>query len=343
MVAIGLCALSMHAQENQDSAKPAANTPQANPTLGFVERLSDQLDSLIPPDAVIEVLAEGFEWTEGPVWDKSKGRLLFSDIPVNTVFQWDQVNGLKKFLYPSGYTGQTPRGGEPGSNGLLFNKKGDLILCQHGDRRISRLRADGTFDTLVQYYKYRRLNSPNDAVYKSNGDLYFTDPPYGLEGKNQDPTKELLFNGVYRFSADGKMTKLTDRLTFPNGIAFSPDEKTLYVAVSDPNHPVWMAYDVNDAGLIENGRLFFNSSHLMGNNSPGLPDGLKVDMHGNLFATGPGGVLILSPEGTHLGTIRTGVATANCAWGNDGSVLYITADMYLLRIKTSTMGDRYMK
>jgi gluconolactonase len=169
--------------------------------------------------------------------------------------------------------------------------------------------------------------------------LYFTDPPYGLEGKNDDPKKELPFNGVYRLKRGGDLTLLTDKLTFPNGIAFSPDEKTLYVAVSDPKQAIWMAYDVKEDGTIANGRVFFDSTSSV-KSKKGLPDGLKVDAKGNLFATGPGGVLIFSPEGKHLGTINTGEATANCNWGNDGSVLYITADMYLCRIKTKTKGAR---
>src|SRR5262249_21191463 len=152
------------------------------------------------------------------------------------------------------YTGTTPRGGEPGSNGLTVDSLGRLVLCEHGDRRVSREEKDGTKTTLADRYEGKRFNSPNDLVYKSNGDLYFTDPPYGLEGRNDDPKKELSFNGVYRLSKDGKLTLLTKDLTFPNGIAFSPDEKTLYIAVSDPKHAVWMAYDVKEDGTIANGR-----------------------------------------------------------------------------------------
>jgi gluconolactonase len=212
------------------------------------------------------------------------------------------------------------------------------VLCQHGDRRVARLEADGQFRTLAAYYKFLRFNSPNDAVFKSNGDLYFTDPPYGLEGLNQSPKKELMFNGVFRVSPDGQVTLLTDRLSYPNGIAFSPDERTLYVNVSDGERPVIMAYDVEPAGTITNGRVFYDAKPLAQEGRKGSPDGLKVDGQGNLFATGPGGVLVIAPEGKLLGIVNPGEATANCAWGNDGSVLYLTADMYLCRVRTRTLG-----
>ena len=199
----------------------------------------------------VERIAEGFDWSEGPVWDRRGGFLLFSDVPRNTVFKWQQGKGVNVFLKPSGYTGTTPRGGEPGSNGLLMDSQGRLILCQHGDRRVARLEAGGTFTTLADRYNGKRFNSPNDGVFKSNGDLYFTDPPYGLIGLNADPAKELDFNGVYRLSAsDGKVTLLTREMTFPNGIAFSPDEKTLYVANSDPKKAIWMAFPVQDDGTL---------------------------------------------------------------------------------------------
>jgi len=312
--------------------------PPGVKTLGAIERLAPELDRLIPPGTEIDVLAEGFDWSEGPVWIKADSCLLFSDVPKNVVYQWREGKGVKEFLKPSGYTGSTPRGGEPGSNGLTEDSAGRLVLCEHGDRRVARLEKNGQKTTLADRYQGKRLNSPNDLVFKSNGDLYFTDPPYGLEGNVKDPRKELPFQGVYRLRPHGDLTLLTDGLTFPNGIAFSPDEKTLYVAVSDPNRPVIMAYDVKLDGILANGRVFFDAKPLAAPNRKGLPDGLKVDQSGHLFATGPGGVLVLSPSGKHLGTLATGQATANCAWGNDGSVLYITADMYLCRVKTKTKG-----
>ncbi len=318
---------------------PAASGQQATayPSMGTIERLNPRLDQLIPREATLQKLAEGFEWSEGPVWVRDGRYLLFSDIPNNSVMKWEQGRGISLFLKPSGYTGLDPRGGEAGCNGLLLDAAGRLILCQHGDRRVARWQPDSGFTTLVDRYRGKRFNSPNDAVLKSNGDLYFTDPPYGLVGGVNDKARELDFCGVYRLSADGKLTLLTDKMTRPNGIGFSPDEKTLYVAQSDPKRAVWMAFDVKDDGSITRGRVFYDATPWVGK-LKGLPDGLKVDKRGNLFATGPGGVWVFSPDGTPLGRIDTGQATANCAWGGDGTVLYITADMYLCRIPTTTKG-----
>jgi len=219
------------------------------PTLGTIERVDPAFDKLVPADARVERLAEGFDWAEGPVWDRRGQFLLFSDVPQNTVFKWVEGKGVSVFKKPSGYTGSKPRGGEPGSNGLLMDREGRLVLCQHGDRRVARLEADGSFTTIADRYQGKRFNSPNDGVFKSNGDLYFTDPPYGLLGLNDDPSKELAFNGVYLVSAkDGAVTLLTKELSFPNGIAFSPDEKTLYVANSDPKRAIWMAFRVKEDG-----------------------------------------------------------------------------------------------
>jgi gluconolactonase len=311
---------------------------QSRPTLGTIERFDPRFDKLIPPGARIERLAEGFDWSEGPVWIAREKALLFSDVPQNVVYKWTE--GLSKpdvFLRPSGYTGPTPRGGEPGSNGLVLDPKGNLVLCQHGDRRVARLGPDRKFVTLVDKYEGKRLNSPNDGVYHSDGSLYFTDPPYGLLGKNDDPKKELPFNGVYRLSPSGELTLLTKEMTYPNGIGLSPDQKTLYVANSDPEKALWMAFPLKADGTIGPGRVFFDATRGV-KTLKGLPDGLKVDKEGNLFATGPGGVLVFAPDGTHLGTLNTGEATANVGFGDDGSTLYITADMYLARVKTKTKG-----
>ncbi len=212
---------------------------------------------------------------------------------------------------------------------------------QHGDRRVARLNPDDTFTTIADRYEGKRLNSPNDGVFKSNGDLYFTDPPYGLEKGVNDPRRELDFQGVFRVSPDGKVTLLTKELSRPNGIAFAPDEKTLYVANSDPNHAVWMAYPVKDDGTLGAGRVFADVTRWVSQEKPGLPDGMKVDVRGNLFATGPGGLHVFAPDGTHLGTFATGVATANCAWGDDGSTLYITANHDLARVRLKTKGPGY--
>ncbi len=318
-----------------------SHSPTGNPTFGTIERLDPRFDQIIPKDAKIEKLAEGFAWSEGPIWIKNGNYLVFSDVPSNTVYKWKAGEGVTEYLKPSGYTGLARRGGEPGSNGLTVDSQGRLVLCEHGDRRVTRLERIGTKTTLANKYQGKRLNSPNDLVFHSNGDLYFTDPPYGLEGNIKDPKKELPYQGVYRVKPNGDITLLIDDLTFPNGLAFSPDEKTLYVAVSDPKRPVIMAYDVKADGTVANGRVFFDATPLAEQKKKGLPDGMKVDQHGNLFATAPGGVLVISPEGKHLGTINTYEPTANCNWGEDGSVLYITANHFLGRIKTSTKGNRY--
>lgn len=304
---------------------------------GAIERLDPRFDKLIPADARMEMIAEGFDWAEGPVWNRQENYLLFSDVPNNAVNKWSERGGLTLFLRPSGYTGKEPRRGELGSNGLIYDASGRLVLCQHGDRRIARLEGK-KFITLADRYERKRLNSPNDAVFKSNGDLYFSDPPYGLEQGADDPQRELDFCGVFRLSKR-KLTLLTDGMTFPNGIAFSPDEKLLYVAQSDPNEPLWRVFDVKADGSLGKGRVFFDAAELAKDEAnQGLPDGLKVDRYGNVFATGPGGVLVFAADGTHLGTLHTGQATSNCAWGDNGSTLFITADMYVLRIKTGTQG-----
>ena len=311
----------------------------AQTTLGTVERFDPALDRLIPTDAKIEVLAAGFTFSEGPVWKGSTddGYLLFSDIPRNTVFRWKEDEGISTFLNPSGYTGATFYGLEPGSNGLMLDPQGRLVSCEHGDRRVSVLTKNGGKRTLVDNYQGKRLNSPNDGCFHANGDLYFTDPPYGLPGSDNDPRRELDFCGVYRLSKEGLLTLLTKEMTRPNGIAFSPDYKTLYVAQSDPEAAIWKAFPVKSNGTLGQSRIIHDRTEFVGK-IPGLPDGLKVDKKGNLFATGPGGVLILSPQGKLLGQLTTGEATGNCGWGEDGSTLFITADSYLCRIRTTTKG-----
>ena len=317
---------------------PAEIKAHPGESFGTLEVNDPNFFTLIDLSAPIQKLASGFDWSEGPVWIRDGGYLFFSDVPSNTVYRWKEGEGVSVYLKPSGYTGSTPRAGEPGSNGLTTDSQGRLVLCEHGDRRVGRVEKDGRHVTLADKFNGKRFNSPNDLVYKSNGDLYFTDPPYGLEKNMDDPKKELSFQGVYRLKPGGELTLLTDQVSRPNGIAFSPDEKTLYVANSDPLRAVWMAYDVKPDGTIANGRVFFDATSLVGPAKKGLPDGMKVDKAGNLFATGPGGVFVFTPGGKHLGTINTGEATANVAWGGDGTVLYITADMFLCRIKTKTRG-----
>ena len=317
------------------------------PTFGSVKRLDPAIDKLLPIDAKLEKLAEGFEWTEGPVWVKGKGKqpgyLLFSEIPLNSIYKWEEGKGVSLFLKPAGYHGDRTDMEEPGTNGLALNKKGELLMCQHGNRRLARLasltRPTGKQLVLADKFDGKRFNSPNDLVVHSSGDIFFTDPPYGLAKRMEDKEKEIAFQGVYRLDTKGKVHLLSDRMERPNGIGLSPDETTLYVANSHGPRPIIMAYDVKPDRSVANERIFFNGAELK-EKQPDLKgafDGMAVDRQGNLFATGPGGVLILSPQGKHLGTILTGEATANCKFGGaDGRTLYITADMYLARIQTST-------
>lgn len=310
------------------------------PTIGSIESLDPAFDALVPADAVLEILAEGHEWTEGPVWVSSLGMLLYSDIPRNAVYRWAPGDSAAIWLQPAGFTGEALRGTEPGSNGLALDGDGRLVLCQHGDRRIARLSSPWEspapiFETIAGTYDGKRFNSPNDLAITSQGDIYFTDPPYGLVNQGvDDPEKELDFQGVYRVTPDGTVTLLTAELSRPNGIAFSPDERRLYVGNSDPERPIIMAYDLAEDGTLAEGSVLFDATSIGG----GGFDGMKVDVQGNLFATGPGGVLVIAPDGRHLGTLRTTQATANVAFGDDGSTLYITADMYLLRVRLSTVG-----
>ncbi len=307
-------------------------------TIGQVVALDPEFTDLVDRDAKIEILADSFRWSEGPVWVKAGGFLLFSDIPRNTIFKWKEGEGISEFLKPSGYTGKLPYSQEPGSNGLIINSTGQLVACEHGDRRVTvmPMRQGGKF-TLADRYLGKRFNSPNDIIQRSSGDYYFTDPYYGLPNREKDSSRETAICGVYRISPDGRVSLLIDNM-LPNGLAFSPDEKILYVGQSDPDRAIIMAFPVNADGSIGPGHLFFDATSMVKQGLKGAPDGMKVDKHGNLFTTGPGGILVISPSGKLLGRIETTQQTANCAWGDDGSVLYITANMLLCRIKTKTKG-----
>lgn len=285
---------------------------------------------------MLEKVAEGFTWAEGPGWSHEGQYLLFSDVPNNAVIKWKAGVSSSVFLKASGYSRTKPfKGREPGSNGLTFDTEGRLVFCQHGDRRISRLEKDGTRTVLVDNYQGKRLNSPNDLVYKSNGDLYFTDPPFGLPQTFDDPAKELPFQGVYRLTTNGKLTLLTTEVKAPNGIAFSPDEKKLYVA--DSARSLWLSFDLKSDGTLSAGKVLFDGNEVS-KGRLGVADSLKVDVNGNIFAAAPGGIYILSPEGTLLGRFDLGTATGNCAWGEDGSTLFITSNSILYRIRLNTRG-----
>jgi len=309
-----------------------------HPSKGKVEVVDATLNKIIQPNASIEVLGEGFMWTEGPVWIPEEDYLLFCDIPKNTIYKWKEGEGISEYLTPSGYTGEKERGGETGSNGLMLNANNQLLLCQHGNRQIAIMNAKLSdpkpdFITVSNGYNGKKLNSPNDLAVHSNGDIYFTDPPYGLEFNIKDPLKEIDFQGVYRWSAkDSTTTLMFQELSRPNGIILSPDEKQVYVANSDPKKAYWMVFYLDENGNFSNGRIFYDATSSV-SDSPGLPDGMDIDKTGNLFATGPGGVWIFSPNGKLLGKIKTGQATANCTFSDDYKYLYMTAHSYLLRIK----------
>lgn len=303
---------------------------------GRIERFDPALDALLAADAKLEQLAEGFTWSEGPLW--LDGALVFSDVPENIAYRWRP--GMAKaeiFLQPSGLLSPQPGFREPGSNGLARDAQGRLLLCQHGERRIARY-ENGAFTSLADRYDGRRFNSPNDLAVRRNGDIYFTDPSYGLEGINESSLKELPFNGVYRLGQDGVVTLLAKHLTFPNGIAFSPDESVLYVGVSDAKATRIVAFDLAADGTLRNERTFFDAQPLLKGDDKGLVDGLKLDREGNVWSSGPGGILVISRAGKLLGRLNTGRATANCNWGDDGGTLYITAHQFLLRIRTRTKG-----
>ena len=303
--------------------------------IGSVERLSPEINKLINSNAKIEILAKGFEWSEGPIWSKKLNSLLFSDVPNNVIYKWNEKNGLNVFAKPIGYSGKVPNNKKAGTNGLTIDSDGNLIVCMHGDRMIAKVENLNieNVSSIIESYNKKLFNSPNDLVYDSKGNLFFTDPPYGLLEGDNDKLKEIPFNGVYKLSHDGNLDLLIKNLTRPNGISISNDEKTLYVANSDNNNPIIMKYELSEDG-VKNPRIFFDGKKLA-KKDEGLFDGLKVHPSGNVFATGPGGVLIIKENGDHIGTIRTEVRTANCAFDNKFEYLYMTSDMYLTRIKVN--------
>ncbi len=327
-------ACSSSSQQSSDSDQQTNDTLEPEiQTAGSFSRLDSDFNQLVPEEAVIEIIGEGFDWAEGPLWLGNS--LIFSDVPANTIYKWTETAGISKYLSPSGYLGTRTDKREPGSNGLALDPNGRLILCQHGERQVGRMASTvdkpiAAFAQVVNLYNGKRLNSPNDLTFRGNGEFYFTDPPYGLDEWDE---KQLDFQGVYHVDSRRNVTLLVDSLSRPNGIALSPDEKTLYVAVSDPKKAIYYAYDLDDSGMVVYGRILLDVTNMVGPERPGVPDGLKVDKRGYLWATGPGGVLVISPEGDHLGTIETGVPTSNCAFNSSETVLFITADMYLMRVQ----------
>lgn len=306
-----------------------------------IERLDPRFDALFATDVQPELIVDGLNWLEGPAWNASDDSLLFSDIPANVIYRWSATDGLGIFLTPSGYHGEKRFAGrEPGSNGLAFDADGSLLICEHGNRRITRLDAGGDRAVLVDRYRGRRLNSPNDVIVASNRDLYFTDPPFGLPGTFGDAARELDVTGVYRLTPDGDLTLLIEDVGAPNGIALSPDESLLYVSDVDPQRSAWLVYRFDGHGQVTDGRVLFDATALSGPGK-GAPDGIEVDAAGNVYGAGPGGVFVMSPAGELLGVISFGVPTANLAWGDDGSVLYVTASRSVWRVPTLTRGAHF--
>jgi gluconolactonase len=295
---------------------------------GSVDRLDPALDALIAPGAAIEKVAGGFRFTEGPLW-RPDGTLWFSDVQGNVVRSVTPDGKVTVLIENAGGATNPPKDAFIGSNGLAQAPDGSVWMVQHGARRIVRVGPDRTLTPVVSAFEGKRFNSPNDLVFAKDGALYFTDPPYGLARQDEDPAKELTFNGVYRF-ANGRVQALVRDLNRPNGLAFSPDFRVLYVNNSDPAKNLVMRYDVAADGSLTNGRVF---ADLTGKGE-GLADGLKVDARGNVYTTGPGGVWVLSAEGRHLGTIKPAEGPANCGWGDDGKTLYMTAVTSVYRIKT---------
>ncbi len=310
---------------------------QKYPTIGEIEKLDPSLDSILSPGAKAEIIADGLDWSEGPLWIEEKKLLLFSDVPQNTIYQWTEASGKKVYLSPSGYTDTIKRGGETGSNGLILNPEGKLVLCQHGNRQLALMNAPldqpaANFSAIAGNYNGKRFNSPNDVVYNRAGEAFFTDPPYGLEKNMDDPLKEIPFQGVYKVKKNGEVVLLVDSLTRPNGIILLPNEKTLLVANSDPAKPNWYAFDMTDSGRLANGRIFWSAAGY-DQQLKGLPDGMKADKTGTIFATGPGGIWIFTNRGVLAGKIKLPEASSNCALSADEKTLYITNDMYVLRLK----------
>ncbi|MGI9221614.1 MAG: SMP-30/gluconolactonase/LRE family protein [Woeseiaceae bacterium] len=307
-------------------------------------RLDPALDDLVPADAAVEKVVDGFRFTEGPVWMPGPdARLYFSDIPGNKLYSWSEVHGLQTILDPV-YADPSAADGMIGSNGLGIDAKGRLILCEHGYRSVTRLEADNSRTTLAANFDGQRLNSPNDIVFHSSGAAFFTDPPYGLAEEDDDPAKELEFNGIFRLDTDGTLTLLEKSMSRPNGVALSPDENTLYVSNSGwPQDALLMRFPVKDDLTLGEGILFFDTGHLIGKSYNGTPDGFKIDRAGNIFTTGPDGVLVIDASGKHLGTIVMPEVAANVGWGDDGKTLYITATKGLYRIRLNTDGLNYRK
>jgi gluconolactonase len=329
LVVAGVIASACSGQGAGSSAGAPAAATRSSPasTVGSIERLDSALDALVAPGAVVEKVAGGFKFTEGPLW-RPDHTLWFSDVLGNVVRSVTPDGKVTVLIENAGGAATAPDS-YVGPNGMAEAPDGSVWLAQHGGRQIVRINPDRSLTPIVSAFEGKRLNSPNDLVFASDGALYFTDPPYGLAKQDDDPARELRFNGVYRF-ANGRVQALLRDLNRPNGLAFSPDFKVLYVNNSDPAKDLVMRYDVAADGTLSGGRVFADLT----SKTEGLADGLKVDSKGNLYTSGPGGVWVLSPAGAHLGTIKTPETAVNCAWGDDGKTLYMTAVTGIYRVKT---------
>lgn len=322
------------------ACQPNNKAESTKSEFGVIVRDSSLLN-LIDIDATPVIIAEGFVWSEGPLWLEERQSLLFADVPSNSIFEWRDGDSLRVYMKQSGFPVDDKRRHNSGSNGMALNADGQLVLCQHGRRQVAKMTSDihnpsPQFETLADQYNGNRLNSPNDLCIASDGSIFFTDPPYGLE----DPEgPELPYSGVFRISPEGDVILLIDSLTKPNGIALSPMEDKLYVAVSDPDRSVYYVCDLDEDYTITDHRLLFDATYLLDEGLKGYPDGMKVHSSGTIFATGPGGVLVFSSDGSWLGTIRTADrAAANLAFNADESMLYITATDWLLKFPIKSKG-----
>jgi gluconolactonase len=323
----------------------AGASRQSFSNIGRLTVFDDSFHEVVAPDAKIEKITEGFTWAEGPAWVREGNYLLFTDVPENTMYRWSERDGRSVFLKPSGLAGPVPDTlREAGANGLYAEPAGTVLLADSGTRVVARFDPKTKQKTtLAVGYEGKKFNSPNDVVRRSDGAVFFTDPPYGLKDLDQSPVKELKFNGVYRVDTNGSVHLLDDGLSFPNGIALSPDERTLYVSNSDPKRPVWMAFSLGAQGEVTGKRVFADASDLLGEGVPGLPDGMAVADDGRLFATGPGGVLVFDADGKRLGRIETGVAISNCAFGDDGHTLYMSSHTLVARVRLKVTGLQFRR
>jgi gluconolactonase len=315
-------------------------SPAAAQSIGSVTASDPSFWRLVPRGEEIHVVADGFTWAEGPVWVADGGYVLLSDVPKNRIYRWAPgVSAASIFLEPSG-PANTQGLREPGTNGLKPGGPGFILAAGSGDRAITLINVRTKAKRLlVRRFGGKRFNSPNDLVVGPDGAIWFTDPPYGLEGIEKSPLKEQSADRVYRLSPDGRVTAEESDLAFPNGIAFSPDGRTLYVSNSDPKQAVIIAWDVSPSGKLSHRRVFADMTTLASKELPGLPDGMTVDEHGDLWASGPGGIHVLAPDGRELGLISTGVAISNCTFGGaDGRALFMTSTHQLVALRTNVRG-----